>query len=128
MAINCHQSSFIRQLTNSPFFVKNLLMIVRAKAPLRLGLAGGGTDVSPYSDIYGGNILNVTINQYAYATIQPRDDGKIYLESLDRNESVLLDIDKQLPFNRELDLLKGIYNRIVQEFTHQPLSFSCILM
>ena len=49
----------------------------RSRAPLRLGLAGGGTDVSPYSDDFGGAILNATINLYSYAVITERNDGKI---------------------------------------------------
>jgi D-glycero-alpha-D-manno-heptose-7-phosphate kinase len=99
-------------------------MIIRSKAPLRLGLAGGGTDVSPYSDIYGGNILNATINQYAYATIQPRNDGKIFFESLDRNENSLINSSEQIILDGTLDLLKGVYNRINKQFIQKPLSFN----
>ena len=98
-------------------------MIFRSKAPLRIGLAGGGTDVSPYSDIYGGNILNATINLYAYATIKPRNDGKILLCSQDRDESVLEDTVHTLSIDGHLDLLKGVYNSVVKRFGLEPLSF-----
>ncbi len=99
-------------------------MIYRSKAPLRIGLAGGGTDVTPYSDIYGGAILNATISMYAYANIEPRNDGKIVLNSIDKGEEIILESALNLPVDGKLDLLKGIYNRVARDFTRKPLSFT----
>ncbi len=100
-------------------------MLIRSCAPLRLGLAGGGTDVSPYSDIYGGAVLNATISMYAYATIEPRNDGKIEIISFDRNESVLTDAIPELEIDGKLDIIKGVYNRIARDFNKSnPLSFT----
>jgi len=98
-------------------------MIIRSKAPLRLGLAGGGTDVAPYSEIFGGSILNATISMYAWATLQPRMDGKIILNSLDKQERYILDSMSEIPIDGKLDLHKGIYNRVVRSFSGKPLSF-----
>lgn len=91
-------------------------MIYRSKAPLRIGLAGGGTDVSPYSDLYGGAILNATISLYANATIEPLDEKKIVLQTIDRGEEESFEWNKALPVNGKLDLLKGIYNRIQKDY------------
>jgi D-glycero-alpha-D-manno-heptose-7-phosphate kinase len=91
-------------------------MIYRSKAPLRIGLAGGGTDVSPYSDIYGGAILNATISLYANATIEPIDENKIILNAIDRQEEEQYEFQKELPLTGKLDLLKGIYNRIQKDY------------
>jgi D-glycero-alpha-D-manno-heptose-7-phosphate kinase len=98
-------------------------MIIRSKAPLRLGLAGGGTDVSPYADLYGGAILNITIGMHAYATIKPLTGKKIRIKAMDRGEELILDATKQLPINGQLDLAKGVYNRIVREYTKTPIAF-----
>ena len=90
-------------------------MIYRSKAPLRIGLAGGGTDVSPYSDLFGGAILNTTISLSAYATIEPLSESKIIVQALDRNEEQSFDLLPQLPIDGTLDLLKGVYNRIQKD-------------
>ncbi|MBL7697571.1 MAG: dehydrogenase [Chitinophagaceae bacterium] len=88
----------------------------RSKAPLRIGLAGGGTDVSPYCDLYGGAILNATVSLYAYANIEPIEEKAIVLSAVDRNEEEKFDLAENLPINGKLDLLKGVYNRIQKQF------------
>lgn len=98
-------------------------MIIRSKAPLRLGLAGGGSDVAPYSDIYGGAILNATLSMYAYATITPRNDGKIVFKNDDSSLHDEFDSVEFLEANGSFDLHKGVYNRIVKDFVRKPLSF-----
>lgn len=97
-------------------------MIVRSKAPLRLGLAGGGTDVSPYSDLYGGCILNATINLYARASIS-ENEKEIVIQASDIGLKETYPIQKNLPINKKLDLAKGVYNRLVNEFDLQPRGF-----
>lgn len=91
-------------------------MIYRSKAPLRIGLAGGGTDVSPYCDLYGGAILNATVSLYAYASIEPLAENAIILQAIDRKEEQRFEWTNQLPIDGKLNLLKGVYNRIQQEY------------
>ena len=91
-------------------------MIFRSKAPLRIGLAGGGTDVSPYCDMYGGAILNATISLSAYASIEMLETKEIIVEALDRKEKQVYVTGSVLPVNGELDLLKGVINRISADY------------
>ncbi len=98
-------------------------MIVRSKAPLRLGLAGGGSDVSPYSDIYGGLILNATINLYAYCTIEETDNDLITIQSYDSHCFKSYPVNKCLEIDGKASLVKGVYNRVIKDFNIQPVSF-----
>lgn len=95
-------------------------MIIRSKAPLRLGFAGGGSDVSPYSDLYGGLILNATINLYAYCTIEETDDSTVTLVATDLGQSASYPLSDSLPIDGMLDLHKGVFNRVAKDFGINP--------
>jgi D-glycero-alpha-D-manno-heptose-7-phosphate kinase len=90
-------------------------LTVRARAPLRLGLAGGGTDLSPFCDEFGGAVLNVTIDRYAYAIIEPSDDGQVHFSAQDISADEVH--VPQLPLgSARLPLHAGVFNRMVRQF------------
>ena len=102
---------------------QKLNSLVRARAPLRLGFAGGGTDVDPFCSLHGGLVMNATIDKYAYATLELNNDGRVRFNAPDQQQSV----DYSAPTdyiepNGVLDLHKGVYNRVVKQFNNgEPL-------
>ena len=100
---------------------------VRSRAPLRLGLAGGGTDLAQYCDEHGGVVLNATIDRYAYAHISPRADLKVLLKAddLSREEELACDLDFDI--RQGLCLHRAVYRHMMVEFNRgrpAPLSIT----
>lgn len=89
---------------------------VRARAPLRLGFAGGGTDVSPYSDTFGGCVLNATISMFAHCSIEVRSDQKVKFVALDYEQEVEAHTDADIAPSGPLALHKAVYRRIVRQY------------
>jgi D-glycero-alpha-D-manno-heptose-7-phosphate kinase len=80
----------------------------RARAPLRISLCGGGTDVSPYPEEHGGMVLSATINQYAHASLRPRRDSRLTLASLDYDVVARYDHPRRMKLDGNLDLIKAV--------------------
>lgn len=98
------------------------IMKVRSRAPLRIGFAGGGTDLSPYCDQYGGAILNATISLYASTTIESRDDGRVRLVATDIGQVAEFDASGEVPMEEPLLLHRAVYRRIVETYNNgEPL-------
>jgi len=93
-------------------------MIIRARAPLRLGLAGGGTDVSPYCDTHGGYVLNATIDRYAYAVIKTLDVPMVKFIATDQQTEKVKALAEPLELNGKLDLHKAVYNHMVKHYNN----------
>lgn len=75
---------------------------VRCRAPLRLGLGGGGTDLPAYCDNYGGAVLNATIDRYAYAHVMRRSDRKIVFKADD------LACEETIACNLDFSIYEGL--------------------
>ena len=89
--------------------------IVRARAPLRLGLAGGGTDLPDYAARFGGAVLNATMDRYAFASIVARNDACVVFEACDLGRSETHAACPTLPTST-LVLHRGVYERMVRDF------------
>jgi D-glycero-alpha-D-manno-heptose-7-phosphate kinase len=97
---------------------------VRARAPLRLGLAGGGTDLPSYAEAFGGAVLNATIDRYAFASIQPRDDGRLVFDACDVGREETHDAAAVIPDSRLL-LHRGVYERMLRDYNgSEPLAIT----
>jgi D-glycero-alpha-D-manno-heptose-7-phosphate kinase len=101
------------------------MKVVKSRAPFRIGLAGGGTDVSPYSERYGGNVLNTTISLFAKTTIIPGED-KITFENAETGDVRTFEISKQLPLEKDIILQIGAYNHFIREYQIESFGFKMI--
>lgn len=107
--------------------IQNVTEIVRGRAPLRVGLAGGGTDVSPYCDTFGGAVLNTTINLNAYATILPSPDGRVRFVATDMGTEETFEPAASYPTGEGLRLHRGVYSRIITDYCGgQPIPLTLV--
>ncbi|WP_270982938.1 dehydrogenase [Campylobacter upsaliensis] len=97
---------------------------IRSQTPLRLGLAGGGTDINLYCDTYTGYVLNATISLFVHCTLIEREDNKIIFDSPDTDGYCEYESTLSLENDGKLDIFKAVYNRIVKDYAKKPLSFS----
>jgi D-glycero-alpha-D-manno-heptose-7-phosphate kinase len=100
-----------------------------SRAPLRISLAGGGTDVAPYCDLFSGAVLNATISLYATVVLIPRDDNKVIFHDPDAGIKLEFEARDELEVIPEIRLQVGVYNRIVKDYSRKPLAceiFTCL--
>jgi D-glycero-alpha-D-manno-heptose-7-phosphate kinase len=90
-------------------------MIVRARAPLRLGLAGGGTDVAPFCDLHGGFVMNAAIDKFAYAIVDESPSGQVEFHALDHGASECYARGDAVAGAGKVQLLVGTYLRICRD-------------
>jgi D-glycero-alpha-D-manno-heptose-7-phosphate kinase len=82
---------------------------VFARAPLRLGLAGGGTDVSPYCDTFGGAVVNATINLFTHCRIDWIAEPKVVFVAADMGVCVECALNGSAPEAEELPIHRAVH-------------------
>lgn len=85
---------------------------IRSRAPVRLDLAGGWTDVPPFSKELGGAVVSVAVNLYTYTSLTPRPDKRFHITSADYGISLEIASFEELAYDGHLDLVKAALRRL----------------
>ncbi|MDO9444607.1 MAG: GHMP kinase [Dehalococcoidia bacterium] len=87
--------------------------MIITRAPVRIGLAGGGTDLPAFYEQAGGRVLNAAINRYVYVVLSANRRGGIQLTSSDF--SAFLNFDPGADLDSAGDSL-GLVRAVLAEF------------
>jgi D-glycero-alpha-D-manno-heptose-7-phosphate kinase len=88
------------------------MMKFSARAPCRIDLSGGWTDVPPFSTEHEGRIVSMAIDLCSSATIVPRDDKRVSLISEDYDTFIEASDVRELEYDGNLDLIKAAIKRL----------------
>ena len=85
---------------------------ILSQAPTRISFVGGGTDVSPYSEKYGGVVINATVAIFMLARLRLRNDSRVVIHANTRSEPLTYPDVSNLSFDGHLDFVKAIVQKV----------------
>ena len=99
-------------------------VVSKAKSPVRISFAGGGTDLTTYFYKETGVVLNATINKFTHAVLEKRSDKKISIHSNDLNIKLSFESIDAIKLNGELDLIKSVIEILKPDFGFDLMTYS----
>ena len=104
---------------------KEASVLIRAKSPVRISFAGGGSDTTNYFELNDGATLNATISLYAHASLRIRSDKKISVNSLDLNKKIeAKNLKSFLKLKNQFGLIQSLLKLLNPNFGFDLLLYS----
>lgn len=89
--------------------------MIIARAPVRVSFVGGGTDMAPFYEAYGGRVVSATINRYVYAILTPNGLPTVQITSSDLNAFLRIAGEDERPIDVE-DGSLALPRAVLREF------------
>ena len=102
------------------------MKIYRSKAPFRISLGGGGTDISSYTKNHFGAVLNTTVRLFTHTSLILRDDRIVTFEWINKKEKEDHTFSNDLDCSYGLKLFKATHNHIFKKFDLSPIGYDIV--
>ncbi len=102
----------------------NEKVISKARSPLRISFAGGGTDITSYFYDEAGVVLNATINKFTHAILEKNTDKSIRIMSYDLNTELEANDLSKLEYDGKLDLIISLIKLIKPDYGFSLYTYS----